>query len=88
MFLLCTDSSQSGWSHVDTYMHVLGLWSANTAAAKLLSSAYNDRLVCRSFCTDLPHKKWNTVHASNILYLNIVVNKCLTTSKIKYPSGQ
>ena len=31
--LLCTDSSQPQWFHVETYMRVLGLWFANTAAA-------------------------------------------------------
>ena len=31
--LSCTDSSQPGWFHVETYMCVLGLWYANTAGA-------------------------------------------------------
>ena len=48
-FLPCTDSSQSGWFHVETCMHVLRLYFANTAGAKIvLSSKYNDRLVARS----------------------------------------
>ena len=34
--LLCTDSSQSGWFDVETYMHVLRLYFANTAAAKIV----------------------------------------------------
>ena len=33
--LLCTNSSQPGWFHVETYMRVLGLWFANTAAAEI-----------------------------------------------------
>ena len=44
--LLCTDSSQLGWFHVETYMHVLRLWFASTAAVlKSLSSTYDDRFV-------------------------------------------
>ena len=35
-FLLCTDSSQPEWFHAETYMHVLGLIHANTAAAKIV----------------------------------------------------
>ena len=33
--LLCTDSSKPGWFHVETYMHVLGLWFANETATKM-----------------------------------------------------
>ena len=33
--LSCTDSSQLGWFYVETYMTVLGLWFANTVAAKI-----------------------------------------------------
>ena len=35
MFLACTDSSQPGCFHVETYMHVLELQFANTPAAKI-----------------------------------------------------
>ena len=31
--LLCTDSSQPEWFHIETYMRILGLWYANTAGA-------------------------------------------------------
>ena len=34
-YLLCTDSSQPGLFHVETYMRILGLWFANTIAAKI-----------------------------------------------------
>ena len=37
--LSCTDSSQPGWFHVETHMHVLGLWYA---IQLVLSSEYND----------------------------------------------
>ena len=43
--LLCTDSSQPEWFCVATYVYVLGLSFANTAAAKSLSSTHDDRLV-------------------------------------------
>ena len=33
--LLCTNSNQQGWFHVETLIHVLELWFANTAAAKI-----------------------------------------------------
>ena len=32
----CTDSSQLEWFHAETFMHVLGLWFSNTAAAKIV----------------------------------------------------
>ena len=35
VLLPCTNSSQQGWLHVETYMHVSVLWFANTAAAKI-----------------------------------------------------
>ena len=34
--LSCTNSNQPGWFHVETYMHVLGMWFANTAGAKII----------------------------------------------------
>ena len=33
--LPCTDSSQPGWFHVQTYMYVLGVWFDNTADTKI-----------------------------------------------------
>ena len=36
MFLLYTDPSQLEWLYAKTYMHVLGLWSVNTPAAKIV----------------------------------------------------
>ena len=35
-----TDSSQQEWFHVETYMHVLGLWFSNTANAKISSMCW------------------------------------------------
>ena len=37
VFAICTDSSQPGWFHVDTYMCVFGLWFADTPATKILA---------------------------------------------------
>ena len=36
ILLLCTDSSQPGWFHVETCIHVLGSWFSNIAAAKTI----------------------------------------------------
>ena len=41
--LPCTGSSQPGWFHVETYMHVLGLYFANTAAENHYQMSEDDR---------------------------------------------
>ena len=86
--LPCTDSSQSGWSHVNvvTCMHVLGLWFANTAAACLLIML--EQIDLHIFYL------WSTNTAASLckhyqlpLCVNIIVNKCLIISIIKNVSG-
>ena len=60
-FLLCIDSSQPGWFHIETYLHVLGLWFANTAVAKSSSRVYHDRLVDSIHHVQIQahHQLWN-----------------------------
>ena len=100
--LPCTDSSEPGRFHIVTYMHVLGLWFANAAAAKSLSSSYDNRLLAIGRCFH-----YVLIHITNyawinrltcfstcglpirmLLCVNIIVNKCQTTRIIKYASGQ
>ena len=53
--LLCTDSNQPKWFHVETYLCILGLRFADTAASKIIiKHLYDDRLV-DCFCHVLIH---------------------------------
>ena len=57
---LCTNSSKPGWFHAETFMHVLRLWFANTAAAKIAikkSTTMDCKII--SSCIDSHHELWN-----------------------------
>ena len=89
-FLPCTDSIQPGWFNVETYMRVLELWFANTAAAEIVIK-YIGWYIGRSLssCADLHHKLQHfmleqiELHFSpcNLpMQLLLCVNKLLLTS--------
>ena len=58
VLLPCTNSNQSGWFHVETYMHVLGSWFANTAAAKVaINDWWSQEVIC-NFVVDYNTSKY------------------------------
>ena len=80
--LPCTNSSQPGW---DLYMHALGLWFGNTAAAKSSSSNHNNRLVDHFHHVLIYVYAWTNrltcFSSCNLpIHLLLCVNKLLLTS--------
>ena len=63
----CTNSSQPGWFHVETYLRVLGLWFLNTAVAKIAIKQVQWK-AGRSFHHVMIHLTNYTMH--NFLCLN------------------
>ena len=57
---LCTNSNHPRWLYVEIYMHVIGLWLANTATAKIVIKHLGWQigrlfLPCTNSCHELPN---------------------------------
>ena len=85
-FLPCTNSSQPGWVHVETYIHVCSwIVICQYSSLKWLSSAYKDIDQQISFTMQLYLNKFFTCNLPMQLLLCVrnVANKHLTSSNKK-----